>query len=93
MNRAAVRAGNEVVAKITADIPDYHTTPVEAAEIARDAAVGHLLFYHVVPPTPLPGLKAAWLTGVDEVFDRYTLGENGTGFSLPADSGEILRID
>jgi ribonuclease Z len=93
MNRAAARAGNEVAARITADIPDYHTTPVEAAEIARDAHVGHLLFYHVVPPTPLPGLKAAWLTGVDDVFERYTLGENGTGFSLPADSSDIIPID
>lgn len=93
MNKAAVRVGNEVVAKITVDIPDYHTTPVEAAEIARDAGVGHLLFYHVVPPTPLPGLKAAWLTGVDEVFERYTLGEDGTGFSLPAGSTDIVPID
>jgi ribonuclease Z len=93
MNKAAMRAGNEVVAKISADIPDYHTTPVEAAEIARDADVGHLLFYHVIPPTPLPGLEAAWLSGVDEVFERYTLGEDGTGFSLPAGSTEILAID
>jgi ribonuclease Z len=93
MNRAAVRAGNEIIAKITTDIPDYHTTPVEAAEIARDAGVGQLLFYHVVPPTPIPGLKAAWLAGVDEVFSQYTLGENGTGFSLPAGSTDILPID
>lgn len=93
MNKAAVRAGNENIAKITIDIPDYHTTPVEAAEIARDADVGHLLFYHVIPPTPLPGLKTAWLSGVDDVFDRYTLGEDGTGFSLPANSTEIIPLD
>ncbi|MCP5130859.1 MAG: MBL fold metallo-hydrolase [Pseudomonadales bacterium] len=93
MNKAAQRAGNEVLAKITVDIPDYHTTPVEAAEIARDANVGHLLFYHVVPPTPVPGLEAAWLTGVDEVFERYTLGRDGTGFSLPANSTDIIPID
>ena len=93
MNRAAVRAGNDIVARITTDIPDYHTTPVEAAEIARDAGVGHLLFYHVVPPTPLPGLKTAWLAGVDAVFEHHTLGQNGTGFSLPADSTAIIPID
>ena len=78
---------------MTADIPDYHTTPVEAAEIARDANVGHLLFYHVVPPTPLPGLQAAWLRGVEEVFSSYTLGQNGTGFSMPADSDDIILIE
>jgi len=93
MNRAAVRAGNDIVARITTDIPDYHTTPVEAAQIARDARVGHLLFYHVVPPTPLPGLKTAWLAGVDEVFEEHTLGRNGTGFSMPADSTAITPID
>jgi len=68
-------------------------TEVEAAEIARDAGVGHLLYYHVVPPTPLPGLEAAWLAGVDEVFNRYTLGVDGTGFSLPADSSDIVPLD
>jgi ribonuclease Z len=93
MNKAATRAGNEIMAKITADIPDYHTSPVEAAEIARDAGVGHLLYYHVVPPTPLPGLAAAWLAGVDEVFESYTLGQDGTGFSLPAGSTDITLID
>jgi len=93
MNRAATRAGNEIIAKITTDIPDYHTTPVEAAEIARDAGVGHLLFYHVVPATPIPGLEAAWLDGVDEVFANYTLGVDGTGFSLPAGSKDIVPID
>lgn len=93
MNKAATRVGNAIVAKISIDIPDYHATPVEAAEIARDAGVGHLLFYHVVPPTPLPGLEAAWLAGVDEVFDRYTLGVDGTGFSLPADSTDIIELD
>ena len=50
MNVAATEAGNPVLAKISHDVQDYHTSPVEAAEIARDAKVGHLLYYHVVPP-------------------------------------------
>ena len=72
--------------------PDRWTAAV-AAQIARDARVGHLLFYHVVPPTPLPGLKTAWLAGVNEVFAEHTLGQNGTGFSMPADSTDITPID
>ncbi len=51
-----------------------------------------MLFYHVVPPLPLPGLEAAWLEGVDDVFPDYTLGRDGTSFSLPANSEEILLI-
>jgi ribonuclease Z len=91
MNAAAKRTGNEGMAKITFDILDYHASPVEAAETARDADVGHLLYYHIVPPLILPGTEAAWLDGVDEVFPDYTLGEDGTAFSMPAGSDSVIR--
>jgi len=91
MNETATRAGNKNLAKITADILDYHASPVEAAETARDASVGHLLYYHIVPPLVLPGAEAAWLEGVDEVFADYTLGQDGTAFSMPAGSDEVIR--
>ncbi|MDC0088588.1 MBL fold metallo-hydrolase, partial [Porticoccaceae bacterium] len=44
MAESAARSGNPLREKIFNDIHDYHTTPVEAAEIARDADVGHLLY-------------------------------------------------
>jgi ribonuclease Z len=78
------------MAKIFLDVPDYHASPVEAAETARDANVGHLLYYHVVPPLDQPGAEAAWLEGVDEHFKQYTLGQDGTSVSLPANSTDIL---
>ena len=81
------------LAKITHDILNYHASPVEAAEIARDARVGHLLYYHIVPPLIVPGTEAAWLTGVDEVFRNYTVGIDGTAFSLPAGSTEIAKLE
>jgi ribonuclease Z len=90
MNRAAANTGNTVMAKITSDILDYHASPVEAAEIARDAGVGHLLYYHIVPPLVLPGMEAAWLDGVDDVFSDYTVGQDGTSFTLPPNSDEII---
>ena len=92
MNETATTMGNENLAKITFDILDYHASPVQAAETARDAGVGHLLYYHIVPPLILPGMEAAWLEGVDEVFSDYTLGEDGTTFSLPAGSDAIELI-
>jgi len=91
MNATAEKTGNAAIAKITADIIDYHATPIEAAETARDADVGHLLFYHIVPPLIVPGTEAAWLEGVDEIFSDYTLGQDGTSFSLPSGSKEIIR--
>jgi len=90
IHRAAEDAGKANLVKITADIVGYHTTPVEAAEIARDAHVGQLLFNHIVPPLPLAPLRAAFLRGVDSVFSGpVTLGRDGTFFSLPAGAKTI----
>src|SRR5207249_319322 len=85
LHDAAVRAGNTGFAKITADIPNYHTTPVEAGELAQAAGVRHLLFYHVVPPLPVPGLERVFLDGVSGAFSGgVTLGRDGTRISLPS---------
>ncbi len=89
MHDTAANVGADSLAKITDDIQNYHATPVEAAEVARDAGVGHLLYYHIVPPLIFGGMEAAWLDGVDAVFSNYTLGQDGTAFSLPAGSRDI----
>ncbi len=89
MHEAAKKNGNEIMAKITLDILDYHASPVQAAETARDAGVGHLLYYHIVPPLLFPGQEALWLDGADDIFPDYTVGVDGTHFSLPANSDVI----
>ena len=91
MREGASTAGKLNRAKIFDDIHHYHASPTDAAEVARDANVGHLLYYHVVPPLVLPGSEAAWLDGVDDIFQNYTLGQDGTSFSLPAESHEIIQ--
>jgi ribonuclease Z len=84
MNAAATAAGRANVAKIASDIPDYHTAPVEAAEIAAEVGAKHLLFHHVIPPLPLPGLDRVFLEGVSDAFSGgVTLGRDGTLISLP----------
>lgn len=93
LHAAAEDAGRANLAKITADIPDYHTSPVEAAQIARSAGVDHLLFYHVVPPLPVPGLDRVFLSGVSKEFDGdVTLGRDGTLVSLPSGS-DAIEVD
>jgi ribonuclease Z len=85
--RAAARAGAKNVEQITRDILGYHTTPVEAAEIARDAGVRRLLYYHIVPPLPLAPLRTVFLRGVADVYDGpVTIGRDGTLVSMPAGS-------
>ena len=90
MNKGATAAGLTNAAHIFHDVLDYHASPIEAAETARDANVGHLLYYHVVPPLIMPGSEAIWLEGVEERFSDYTLGEDGTSVSLPVNSTDII---
>lgn len=91
MNAAANKLGNQILVKITHDILDYHASPVEAAQTARDAGVGHLLYYHIVPPMVVPGQEVLFLDGAGEIFPSYTIGVDGVEFSLPANSTEIIR--
>ena len=91
INESAQAAGNTSMAKIMSDIPDYHTTPVEAAEIAESAEADYLLYYHVVPPMPLPGLETIFVEGVAEAYSGdFTVGVDGTTISLPSGSDAIV---
>ena len=83
------KKGRRIMAKITYDILDYHASPVEAAETARDAGVGHLLYYHIVPPLVIPGQDVLYLDGAEDIFPDYTIGQDGVSFTLPANSDEI----
>ncbi len=91
MEATAKELGNPIFAKIMFDVTDYHASPREAAETARDAGVGHLLYYHVVPPIIVPGQETLWLNGSDEIFPNLTVGYDGVSFSLPANSTEIIQ--
>jgi ribonuclease Z len=87
---AAEQAGQHGVAKITRDIVDYHTSPVDAARVAEAAGVDALVLYHIVPPLLVPGAEQAFLQGVDAVFDGpVTVARDGTFISLPAGTDAI----
>ncbi|WND02996.1 MBL fold metallo-hydrolase [Temperatibacter marinus] len=88
---SAKAVGQKTMAKIFYDIQDYHTDPEEAAELAQKAGVRHLVFTHIVPMLPLPGMKKAFLGKSDEIFDGpITIGQDGDFFSLPAGSDQIV---
>tara|TARA_R110002167_G_scaffold69505_5_gene195765 strand:+ start:669 stop:1742 length:1074 start_codon:yes stop_codon:yes gene_type:complete len=90
INKRAKEIGRDNVVKITLDILDYHTTPVEAAETAQQAKVGHLVFNHIIPPLPVSTLESLFVAGVDEVYSGdFTLGKDGTFISLPVQSKDI----
>ena len=91
MEDTAKSLGNYILAKVMFDVPDYHASPRQAAETARDAGVGHLLYYHVVPPIMVPGQETLWLNGAGDIFPDYTVGYDGVSFSLPANSTKIIQ--
>jgi len=94
LTRAAEEAGRDRLATITRDILDYHTTPVEAAEIARDARVRHLLFYHIVPPLLVGPMEDVFVDGVADVYDGpVTVGRDGTLIRLDSGSDAIAVVD
>ena len=85
-------SGNTRAAKIMKDILNYHTSPVEAAKIAKRAGVKALVFTHIVPAVPVTYLNAYYLNGTAAEYDGpITLGEDGMIFSLPAGGGEIVN--
>lgn len=90
IGKAAAEQNNSRIVKITEDIPNYHTSPVEAAEIARDAQVKHLLYTHIVPPLPFKPMEKLFLKGVGDIYQGgVTVGKDGTMISLEANSTKI----
>jgi ribonuclease Z len=90
LHEGARAAGRENLAKITHDILDYHASPVEAAEVARDADVGFLLYNHIVPPLLLSPMEDIFLEGVSEIYEGpIAIGTDGTLIRMDAGSDSI----
>jgi len=84
--------GRANIANIMRDIPNYHTWPEEAARIAQEAGVRHLLLYHIIPPLPVSFLNKAFLGDAHKFYGGpITVGVEGLLFSMPAGNHEILR--
>jgi len=91
LQEAAAKANRANLRQIFGDIIDYHTTPEEAAETARDAAVGYLLLSHIAPPLPLPGMESAFLGNAPSIYSGpIRVGADGDFVSLPAGTRDIV---
>ncbi len=77
-------------AKILADIPSYHTTPVQAAEAANEANVKLLVMSHLTPPPPNALIARIFVRGVDAIRPNgWLMADDGMLITLPADSDAI----
>jgi len=85
-------AGNRRVAKIMKDIPDYHITPVQAAELAEMSGADILVYTHIVPALPSPYLDSYFTKGAADKFSgEIVVGTDGLMLSLPAGSETITQ--
>ncbi|MFN4339595.1 MBL fold metallo-hydrolase [Parvibaculum sp.] len=77
------------VAKVMSDIPDYHTSPVAAAEIANEANARLLVLTHLVPVLPNGIAERAFFYGVSDIRDDVHLARDGDLFVMPEGTDTI----
>ena len=89
---AARAAGLHERAKIFSDLPDYHASPGEAADAAREAGVRALVLTHIVPPLPMKALEGPFLGDSAERFGGpLWIARDGDLYSIAAGTGEVGR--
>lgn len=90
LQEGAHTAKRDKLEQLMKDITNYHTSPVEAAQIATKAEVGYLMLHHIAPPLPLPGLVDVFLKGTDKVFKGHIqVAKDGDMLTLPAGQKNI----
>lgn len=91
IGEASAAAGRPRIAKVMGDIPSYHTTPVEAAEVANEAGVELLVLYHLTPPPPARLVERIFTRGVSAVRpDGWLLADDGLLVELPVDGETVV---
>jgi ribonuclease Z len=96
LGKGASAAGRNRTAAIMHDIEDYHITPEQAAQIANQAEVRLLAFYHLLPAPDGVLARRLFAQGISEArHGDWTIADDGTLYTLPLGSEriEIGRID
>lgn len=84
-------AGNARLGKLSHDILEYHTSPKQAIEMARDAGVQALVLTHLVPAPRNRVMEWMFLRGTDGLWEgEVILAHDGMLLSLPQSSTEFV---
>jgi len=90
LERGAGKADRANTATIMRDIQDYHVSPEEAAELANQAGVRELVYYHLGPSPDNPLMRRLFTQGVNPIrADHWSIAEDGDLYTLPLGSREI----
>jgi ribonuclease Z len=93
-SRTAAEAGNQRLAKLGKDILDYHTSPREAVDVAREAGVEALVLTHLVPAPRNRVVEWIFLRGTEGTWDgEVIVGHDGTHVALPRESKDVVVGD
>ena len=89
--KALDASGNARAGTMARQVIAYHTSPVEAAAIAKEAGVPLLVFTHEVPPLRNALMRKMFMRGVKEARGegQTILGKDGLLISLPKGSKDI----
>ena len=90
LENAAHSGNRERTAAIMHDVQDYHISPEEAAQIANDAHVKLLAYYHLLPAPDgfLP--RRLFSSGVNKVRKGgWTMADDGSLYTLPLGSTAV----
>lgn len=92
LGEAFTRKSMDNLAHVMRDILSYHTTPEEAAQVAAESGAKQLVFNHIVPPMPVRFGYPAFVGDAAQFYKGpITVGEDGMLFSLPANSGDVIK--
>ena len=90
LSQALQMMGNPRMSSIMADTLSYHTTPVEAAEIARMAGVKRLVLYHITQAGLPMFTPEAFTKGMDAGGPLdWRISRDGMTIELPANGQDI----
>jgi ribonuclease Z len=89
--KALDASGNARAGTMARQVIAYHTSPVDAAAIAKEAGVPLLVFTHEVPPLRNALMRKMFMRGVKEARGegQTILGKDGLLISLPRGSKDI----
>lgn len=90
MQQVATQSGQIRLSMMLSDIQRYHTSTLEAADIANQAHARLLAIYHADPPVLNLLLERIFIRGLGSARqDPWTLVEDGTLIELPINSSAI----
>ena len=94
VSKGITEGGNARLGKMSHDILEYHTSPKQAIEMARDAGVEALVLTHLVPAPRNRVVEWLFLRGTEGIWSGdVILAKDGMLITLPPNSTEFTLGD